>query len=76
MTFKKYIFFVKNIICVSCLNNPLFPPGVLGVDCSAAGDICLCGCFHLCGPTQVICHDEHLDLLGVLCNIFCFSLCD
>lgn len=49
--------------------------GILGVDCSAAGNICLCGRFHLCGRSQGICHGEHLDLLCVLRHIFCVRLC-
>lgn len=49
--------------------------GILGVDCSATGDICLCGGVHLCERSQGICRGEHLDLLCVLRHIFCVCLC-
>lgn len=60
---------------VCCLMVP-FPllPGLLGVDCSAAGDVWVCGRFHLRGGSQGICHEEPLDVSFVLRCVFCVSL--
>lgn len=57
-------------------SNGLLPAGVPGVDCSADGDVRLCGCFHLCAWSEVIRHGQRLDLLGVLRNILRVGLCD
>lgn len=49
-------------------------PGLLGVDCSAAGDVWLCGRFHLRGGSQGVCHEEPLDVpFGLRC-VFRVSL--
>lgn len=61
---------------LSDITSSLSPPGIPRVDCSADGDICLCGGFHVCGRGQGLCQGERLDLLCVLRYFLRISLCD
>ncbi|MEQ2197728.1 hypothetical protein XENOCAPTIV_002498 [Xenoophorus captivus] len=50
--------------------------GILGVNCPAHGDICVCGHFHLCERSEGFRPAKHLDVLLVLRRVLRVGLCD